>query len=241
MPINWWGSPGACLPPKSPLLAMANHADLRRGSARCSTVGSVVAGRKLSSGARLRRRGGAPRHVISPQDSCRAPAFQHRRPFRCRRDPGEQVPIVKAGMSLRDGSLQVNNLLLKSLITSAYGVREVLIFGLPGWAEKARYDIRAKVTDADPKVMDGISREQRRALMAAMLEDRFHLRLHAVTKNLPVYDLTVARGGPRFSESVRPGVEPHLEIWEDGVQRNGRFDPGTVLFFGRSCRAHSDR
>ena len=47
--------------------------------------------------------------------------------------------------------------------------------------------------------------------MAAMLEDRFHLRLHAVTKNLPVYDLTVARGGPRFSESVRHGVEPHLE------------------------------
>jgi bla regulator protein BlaR1 len=117
-------------------------------------------------------------------------------------------------MSLRDGSLQVNNLLLKSLITSAYGVREVLIFGLPGWAEEARYDIRAKVTDADPKVLDGISREQRRALMAAMLEDRFHLKVHAVTKNLPVYDLMVARGGPRFSESVRHVVEPqpHFEV-----------------------------
>ena len=62
--------------------------------------------------------------------------------------------LFKAGMSLRDGSLQVNNLHLKSLITSAYGVREVLIFGLPGWAEEARYDIRAKVTDAVPKVQD---------------------------------------------------------------------------------------
>jgi len=117
------------------------------------------------------------------------------------------------GMSLREGSLQVNNLLLKSLITSAWGVREVLIFGLPGWAEQARYDIRARVTDADPKLLDGInSREQRRALMAAMLEDRFHLKVHAVTKDLPVYDLVVATGGPRFSESVRHGVEPHLEI-----------------------------
>jgi bla regulator protein blaR1 len=116
-------------------------------------------------------------------------------------------------MSLRDGSLQVNHMLLKSLITSAYGVREVVIFGLPGWAEEARYDIRAKVTDADPKVLDGISREQRRALMAAMLEDRFHLKLHAVTKNLPVYDLMVTRGGARFSESVRHGVENHhLEV-----------------------------
>lgn len=118
----------------------------------------------------------------------------------------------ETGMSLRDGSLQVNNLHLNSLITSAYGVREVLIFGLPGWAEEARYDIRAKVTDADPKALDGNSREQRRALMAAMLEDRFHLKLHAVTKTLPVYDLMVAKGGPRFSESVRNGIETHLEI-----------------------------
>jgi bla regulator protein BlaR1 len=121
-------------------------------------------------------------------------------------------PSGGAGMSLRDGSLQVNNLLLKSLITSAYGVREVLIFGLPGWAEEAHYDIRAKVTDADPKVLDGMSREQRRALMAAMLEDRFHLKLHPVMKTLPVYDLVVASGGPKFRESLRHGVEPHLEV-----------------------------
>ena len=112
-------------------------------------------------------------------------------------------------MSLRDGFLQVNNLLLKSLITSAYGVHEGLIFGLPRWAEEARYDIRAKVTDADPVVLTTMSREQRRALMAAMLEGRFHLRAHAVTKELPVYDLVVTKGGPRFSESTR---EQHIEV-----------------------------
>lgn len=51
-------------------------------------------------------------------------------------------PAGKAGMSLRNGSLQVNELLLKSPITSAYGVHEGLIFGMPNWAEEARYDIR---------------------------------------------------------------------------------------------------
>ncbi len=109
-------------------------------------------------------------------------------------------------MLLRDGFLEVNNLLLKSLITSAYGVHEGLIFGLPGWAEEAHYDIRNKVTDADPTAM---TREQRRALMAAMLEDRFQPRVHPVTRELPVYDLIVTKGGPRFSESTR---EQHLEI-----------------------------
>ena len=77
-------------------------------------------------------------------------------------------PGWKMGMSLRGGSLQVHNLFLKSLITSGYGVREGLIFGLPRWAEQARFDIQAKVTDGDPRMMDRISREQRRALMAAM-------------------------------------------------------------------------
>jgi uncharacterized protein (TIGR03435 family) len=84
-------------------------------------------------------------------------------------------------MSLRDGFLQVNNLLLKSLITSAYGVHEGLIFGLPRWADEAHYDIRAKVTDGDPTVLTNMSREQRRALMGAMLEDRFQLKVHPVT------------------------------------------------------------
>jgi uncharacterized protein (TIGR03435 family) len=122
------------------------------------------------------------------------------------------------GMSLRGGFLEVHNLLLKSLITSGYGVREGLIFGLPGWAEEAHYEIRARVTEADPKVLNG-SREQRRALMAAMLEDRFQLKLHEATKVLPVYDLVVARDGPKFSESARgdtsdrkSGAEPHVQV-----------------------------
>lgn len=106
-------------------------------------------------------------------------------------------------MSLRDGFLRVNNLLLKSLITSAYGVHEGLIFGLPRWAEEARYDIRARVTDADPAALTTMSGEQRRALMGAMLEDRFHLKVSPITKELPVYDLVVTKGGPRFSESTR--------------------------------------
>jgi uncharacterized protein (TIGR03435 family) len=112
-------------------------------------------------------------------------------------------------MSLRDGFLQVNNLLLKSLITSAYGVHEGLIFGLPRWAEEAHYDIRAKVTDADPAVLATMSREQRRALMAGMLEDRFHLKVNPVIRELPVYDLVVTKGGPRFSESTR---EQHIDV-----------------------------
>jgi uncharacterized protein (TIGR03435 family) len=113
-------------------------------------------------------------------------------------------------MSLRDWSLQVNNLLLKSLITSAYGVQEGLISGLPYWAETARFDIRAKVTDLDPKAAGEMSREQRRALMAALLEDRFHLKARNATKILPVYDLLVAKNGTRFKENKGEPRRPEV-------------------------------
>jgi bla regulator protein BlaR1 len=130
-------------------------------------------------------------------------------------------------MSLRDGFLQVNNLLLKSLITSAYGVHEGLIFGLPGWAEEAHYDIRAKVTDGDPTALTTMSREQRRALMAAMLEGRFQLKVHPVTRELPVYDLIVAKGGPRLSESTR---EQHVEVHKSEYTGTAVPIPGLASF-----------
>jgi len=114
-------------------------------------------------------------------------------------------------MSLRGGFLQVHTLPLKSLITSAYGVHEDLVFGLPGWAETAHYQIRARVTDADPAILNNPSREQRRALMAALLEDRFHLKLHEATKVMPLYELVVAKDGPKFKES-NPTGELHSEV-----------------------------
>jgi hypothetical protein len=42
------------------------------------------------------------------------------------------------GMTLRDGTLTIRILYLKSVITSAYGVRESLIIGLSGWAQGAQ-------------------------------------------------------------------------------------------------------
>ena len=105
-----------------------------------------------------------------------------------------------AGMSLRDGTLRVNHLPLKSVITSAYGVREDLISGLPTWADTARFDIVAKVLDPDVAAFNHMSRTERRAIVAALLADRFALKVHTLQKTLPLYELVLAKGGPRFHE-----------------------------------------
>ncbi len=66
------------------------------------------------------------------------------------------------------------------------------IEGGPAWINSERYEINAKAeSDASPEMMMG-------PMMHALLEDRFKLKLHRETREVPVYALTVAKGGPKL-------------------------------------------
>ena len=91
------------------------------------------------------------------------------------------------------------NVTLKHLLVNAYGVREGLLFGLPGWADSVRFDVTAKVSDPDKTVLQRLSHEQWQAMLAAVLVNRFHLEAHIEVKTLPVYELVVAKGGSKLT------------------------------------------
>ncbi len=110
-------------------------------------------------------------------------------------------------ISVRDASFQASNVSLKQLMVQAYGLRENLISGLPGWAESDRYDVNAKVVETDPKLLNGLPIEQRRAMLTAVLMDRFGLKVHTEIKELPVYDLMV-KDGSRLKQSAPPTPTP---------------------------------
>ncbi len=104
-----------------------------------------------------------------------------------------------------DGSYSAANVSLKLLLSAAYGIREGLISGLPKWAEDARFDVQAKMVDPDPVVVKNLTKEQREGMLAALLADRFHARAHRATKELPVYEMTVAKDGPKFKVNSQQG------------------------------------
>ena len=80
------------------------------------------------------------------------------------------------------------------------------IKGSPSWAGNDRYDIDAKApAPTSPSMMRG-------PMMQALLEDRFHLRIHRETKQIPVYELKLAAGGPRFQAS-RAGSCVFFDRW----------------------------
>jgi len=53
-------------------------------------------------------------------------------------------------------------------------------------------------------------------MMQALLADRFKLALHRDTKELPVYALTIARGGPKLSASG--GEFPRMRIGRGQIE-----------------------
>jgi uncharacterized protein (TIGR03435 family) len=79
-------------------------------------------------------------------------------------------------------------------------LRGDLITGAPGWLSDEPYDIVAKVEEAD--LADwrkpAMTHTMLPAMLQAMLAERCKAVVHHGSKELPVYDLVVAKGGPKF-------------------------------------------
>jgi uncharacterized protein (TIGR03435 family) len=65
--------------------------------------------------------------------------------------------------------------------------------GGPGWMNSASYTIDANISSPQTVVM------MRGPMMQKLLEDRFNVRVHRETREVPVFFLTVASGGSKLS------------------------------------------
>jgi uncharacterized protein (TIGR03435 family) len=80
---------------------------------------------------------------------------------------------------------------VRLLIQNAYGLQSFQIAGGPAWVESDRFEIDAKATG-------GADRAQIMTMLQSLLEERFQLRSHRETRQLPVYELVAAKGGPKL-------------------------------------------
>jgi uncharacterized protein (TIGR03435 family) len=124
----------------------------------------------------------------------------------CRGDFPPQARSGSNGSEDSPGRLSLNCQTVKGLIQMAYVLfangrlhpaTSVPISGGPAWIDSERYAINAKAEIATtPEVMRG-------PMLQALLEDRFELKIRRESRDVPVYALTVAKGGlrlPRFRE-----------------------------------------
>lgn len=83
---------------------------------------------------------------------------------------------------------------LRRLLMKAYGVEMDQISG-PGWMDSEKYAIAAKIPP-------GSTQDQFRIMLQNLLIQRFKMTLHHEPKELSVYELTVAKGGPKLTPAA---------------------------------------
>jgi uncharacterized protein (TIGR03435 family) len=96
------------------------------------------------------------------------------------------------------------------LIRSAYGVLlEDQVAGLPGWAKSEPIAVEAKMDQETAATLAKLPQRERwkqsQLMLQAMLASRFALKAHRESRDLPIYVLTVAKGGPKLKKTAADG------------------------------------
>lgn len=100
------------------------------------------------------------------------------------------------------GRIVINNVPLRTLIISAFGLQPQQLTGGPDWVDSARYDIAAQAS-GELGVTEPGTVGPSEFMMQRMLTDRFRLAVHTEKRELPIYALTVARSDGRLGPRIR--------------------------------------
>ena len=141
-----------------------------------------------------------------------APPREPNMPMRvgCQGGPGTNDP----------GRWACENISVGNLISMAFEVRHYELLGLTDPFGGDRYQISAKVPE-------GTTKEQFRQMQQHLLAERFGLKFHREQKEMTGYELTVAKNGPKLTESgpetpppdvpnTPPAALPRLTMGKDG-------------------------
>ena len=115
-------------------------------------------------------------------------------------DPSNPLTMVALMLPQPGGRFTATNTPLRLLIMSAYELRqEARLVGGPPDLLAAKYDITAKA-ETEKTFAPG----ELPPLLRALLADRFKLKTHMESRELPMYDLVLARSDGRLGPDMRP-------------------------------------
>jgi len=97
------------------------------------------------------------------------------------------------------------NYTLKSLLALAYDMNPKTISGGPAWMDSQHFNIEA-LTPGDIRP----TRLEQMRMLRALLVERFQLKFHREEKEFSIYELTVAKGGPKLKPAANPDDPPYI-------------------------------
>jgi uncharacterized protein (TIGR03435 family) len=132
-------------------------------------------------------------------------------------DPHEHNSIWS---SPTDSHFKAANMSVIGLIHWAYDVPESQIIDAPHWAGSIYFDIEASSDASVDESMAHLSPDaaklEKERMVEALLAERFKLVTHIETRQLPVYNLVVAKGEPKLGDSKSDGTT--INHWRDHIE-----------------------
>jgi uncharacterized protein (TIGR03435 family) len=135
----------------------------------------------------------APPATISPDATFEVASIKPSNPDTT--NPLLVVPMVRPQPG---GRLTINNLPVKMLIGLAYEVPDFRVEGGPPALMNAKFDIMAKTSGGT------LAPKEMALLVKNLLKDRFKLKAHTEPRELPVFDLVLARSDGRLGPDLKP-------------------------------------
>ncbi len=162
-------------------------------------------------------------------------------------NPGPDM-ILKVTNLPTDGRFYATGVTAKNLITIAYRVNLSWIVGGPSWISFDRFDVQAKGDRSLDEQLKQLSQDQAGLIKSQMLQqllaDRFKLSVHHETRDQPVYELIVAKNGPKVEPAKDdastpsaddpaaggPGGKPRMKMGSEGGEQYMQFQEGTMAY-----------
>jgi uncharacterized protein (TIGR03435 family) len=129
-------------------------------------------------------------------------------------DPGQRGSMIQIQPG---GRLVVSHVPFRTLLTVAYRVRDFQISGGPAWMTNDFWDIEARSEAGSVLPPTGFPDPNKPDPMAvrlqSLLEDRFQLKFHHESKELPVYELSISKSGLK----MKPSEDQTFRLPEPGA------------------------
>ena len=111
--------------------------------------------------------------------------------------PMGAVPLVLPAL----GRLTAQNVTLRMLVMAAYQKQPFELAGGPPWQNADTFDINARTEDAS------LTPDQLLERLKTLLADRFQLKVHTETREVPIFALVLARGDGKLGPKIKPTAD----------------------------------
>ena len=106
-------------------------------------------------------------------------------------------------MRIGPGLITSTGVPVRLLMRQAFGqLQEFQLVGGPDWINSARFDIEARIEGGGPMTPQVVQ-----SVMRQILEERFGMKAHRETREMPIYALVLARSDGRLGPNLKPASD----------------------------------